>query len=101
MEVPSSFDGKYEWLQKNFPFIPTSRIVFCGDKNIINADVLVDDRSRHFKRFPRHGNSVYRPAQRRVKRRTCGRTTGMTCCGFWEADKPRLPAKSGFLERFR
>jgi 5'(3')-deoxyribonucleotidase/uncharacterized protein with PQ loop repeat len=51
MEVPSSFDAKYEWLQKNFAFIPTSRIVFCGDKNIINADVLVDDRSRHFRQF--------------------------------------------------
>jgi 5'-nucleotidase len=51
MEVPSSFDGKYEWLQKNFPFIPTSQIVFCGDKNVINADVLVDDRSRHFREF--------------------------------------------------
>jgi 5'(3')-deoxyribonucleotidase/uncharacterized protein with PQ loop repeat len=51
MEVPYSFDAKYDWLQKNFPFIPASRIVFCGDKNIINADVLVDDRSRHFKQF--------------------------------------------------
>jgi 5'-nucleotidase len=51
MEVPSSFAGKYEWLQKHFPFIPTSQIVFCGDKNIVNADVLVDDRSRHFKEF--------------------------------------------------
>jgi len=51
MEVPYSFDAKYDWLQKNFPFIPTSQIVFCGDKNVINADVLVDDRSRHFKQF--------------------------------------------------
>src|SRR6266849_7099 len=51
MEVPYSFDAKYDWLQKNFPFIPASQIVFCGDKNIINADVLVDDRSRHFKEF--------------------------------------------------
>lgn len=51
MEVPSSFEAKYKWLQKNFGFIPSSRIVFCGDKNIINADVLVDDRSRHFKEF--------------------------------------------------
>ncbi len=51
MEVPYSFDAKYDWLQRNFPFIPASRIVFCGDKNIINADVLVDDRSRHFKQF--------------------------------------------------
>ncbi len=51
MEVPSSFEAKFNWLQRHFPFIPPSRIVFCGDKNIINADVLVDDRSRHFKEF--------------------------------------------------
>ena len=25
--------------------------MFCGDKNIVDADVLVDDRSRHFKGF--------------------------------------------------
>lgn len=51
MEVPSSFDAKFRWLQKHFPFIPPSRIVFCGDKEIVNADYLIDDRSRHFARF--------------------------------------------------
>jgi 5'-nucleotidase len=51
MEVPSSFAAKFQWMEKHFPFIPPSRIVFCGDKNIINADVLIDDRSRHFKGF--------------------------------------------------
>jgi 5'(3')-deoxyribonucleotidase/uncharacterized protein with PQ loop repeat len=51
MEIPSSFDAKYKWVQENFAFIPTSQVVFCGDKNVINADVLVDDRSRHFKQF--------------------------------------------------
>lgn len=51
MDVPFSFDGKFKWLQKHFPFIPTSRIVFCGDKEIVNADFLIDDRSRHFARF--------------------------------------------------
>ncbi|MGA8312300.1 MAG: PQ-loop domain-containing transporter [Terriglobales bacterium] len=51
MEVPTSFDAKYKWLQKHFTFIPTSRIVFCGDKNIVDADILVDDRSRHFADF--------------------------------------------------
>jgi 5'-nucleotidase len=51
MEVPRSFDAKFRWLQKHFPFIPTSNIVFCGDKEIIDADYLVDDRSRHFSRF--------------------------------------------------
>jgi 5'-nucleotidase len=51
MEVPGSFADKFQWLERHFPFIPPSRIVFCGDKNIINADVLIDDRSRHFKGF--------------------------------------------------
>ena len=51
MEVPSSFDAKFKWLQKHFPFLPPSRIVFCGDKNIVDADILVDDRSRHFADF--------------------------------------------------
>lgn len=51
MDVPTSFDAKYKWMEKHFPFIPPTRIVFCGDKHIINADVLIDDRSRHFKKF--------------------------------------------------
>lgn len=51
MDVPTSFDAKFKWLEKHFPFIPPARIVFCGDKHIINADVLIDDRSRHFKKF--------------------------------------------------
>jgi 5'(3')-deoxyribonucleotidase len=51
MEVPSSFDAKFRWLQRHFPFIPTSNIVFCGNKEVIDADYLIDDRSRHFARF--------------------------------------------------
>ena len=51
MEVPRSFDAKFRWLCEHFPFIPTSNIVFCGDKEIIDADYLIDDRSRHFARF--------------------------------------------------
>ena len=51
MEVPCSFDAKFRWLREHFPFIPTSNLVFCGDKEIIDADYLIDDRSRHFARF--------------------------------------------------
>ena len=51
MEVPRSFDAKFRWLREHFPFIPTSNIVFCGDKEIIDADYLIDDRSRHFAGF--------------------------------------------------
>ena len=51
MDVPCSFDAKFRWLQRHFPFIRPSRIVFCGDKGIIDADYLIDDRARHFERF--------------------------------------------------
>jgi 5'(3')-deoxyribonucleotidase/uncharacterized protein with PQ loop repeat len=51
MDVPCSFDAKYRWLQRHFPFIPSSHIVFCGDKGVIDADYLIDDRARHFLSF--------------------------------------------------
>jgi 5'(3')-deoxyribonucleotidase len=51
MDVPCSFDAKYRWLQRHFPFIPPSHIVFCGDKGVIDADYLIDDRARHFLSF--------------------------------------------------
>jgi 5'(3')-deoxyribonucleotidase len=55
MDVPCSFDAKYRWLQRHFPFIPPSQIVFCGDKTIIDADYLIDDRPRHFEKFRGQG----------------------------------------------
>ena len=51
MDVPSSFDAKFRWLQRHFPFIPPAQIVFCGDKGIVDADYLIDDCARHFARF--------------------------------------------------
>jgi 5'-nucleotidase len=51
MDVPTSFDAKFKWLQQHFSFIPPSHYVFCGDKSILLADYLIDDRPRHFERF--------------------------------------------------
>jgi 5'(3')-deoxyribonucleotidase/uncharacterized protein with PQ loop repeat len=51
MDVPCSFDAKYRWLRRHFPFIQPNHIVFCGDKGIVDADYLIDDRPRHFARF--------------------------------------------------
>jgi 5'-nucleotidase len=51
MEVPVSFAAKFRWLQRHLPFVPPSHIVFCGDKAVIDADVLIDDSARHFARF--------------------------------------------------
>jgi 5'(3')-deoxyribonucleotidase len=67
MEVPSSFTAKYQWLAEHFPFIPTSHIVFCGDKSILRADFLIDDNPRQLRLFqdnqsPREGILYTSPA---------------------------------------
>jgi len=51
MEVPTSFTAKFEWLAHHFPYIPTTNIVFCGDKSILRADFLIDDNPRQLARF--------------------------------------------------
>jgi len=43
------------WLRRHFPFIPACKVVFCGDKGIIDADYLIDDEARHFRSFRWNG----------------------------------------------
>lgn len=51
MDVPTSFHEKYEWLREHFPFLDPQHFVFCGVKNIVNADYLIDDNPRQLSRF--------------------------------------------------
>ena len=46
MEFPASLPEKKSWLTTHFPFITWQQIVFCGSKEIIKADIMIDD---HFK----------------------------------------------------
>ena len=62
MEVPTSFVAKYDWLAEHFPFIPTSHIVFCGDKSILRADYLIDDNPRQLALFRGEGILYTSPA---------------------------------------
>jgi len=55
MEFKTSLVHKLEWLNKNFPFINWTHIVFCGNKSIVNADYLIDDNVHHFKHFRGQG----------------------------------------------
>ena len=72
MDVPCSFTPKFQWLQRYFPFIPTSHVVFCGDKSIVAADYLIDDDPRHFVHFRGEGilftagHNVHETRYRRV-----------------------------------
>jgi 5'-nucleotidase len=51
MSVPNSFGPKYRWLQRHFPFLPSTNYVYCGDKSILRADYLIDDTPRNLHRF--------------------------------------------------
>lgn len=55
MEFPNSFVDKYDWLKQHFSFIPWRNIVFCGSKNVINADYLIDDSPYNFEGFRGEG----------------------------------------------
>ncbi len=71
MEVPTSFADKYAWLREHFPFIPSSHIVFCGDKGVLDVDYLIDDTSRHFDRFrgtPLLFSAPHNQGERRFRR---------------------------------
>jgi 5'(3')-deoxyribonucleotidase len=67
MEVPTSFQQKYRWLAKHFPFIPPSHIVYCGDKSILRADYLIDDNPRQLLRFAGEGILYSSPHNAGVK----------------------------------
>jgi 5'(3')-deoxyribonucleotidase len=66
MDVPASFAAKFAWLGRHFPFVPSSHIVFCGDKSVVAADYLIDDEPRHFARFGGEGILFTAPQNRLV-----------------------------------
>lgn len=51
MDVPTSFHDKYEWLRQYFPFLDPQHFVFCGRKDIVKADYLIDDNPRQLSIF--------------------------------------------------
>ena len=51
MEFRNCFEDKYDWLAEHFPFIGWQQIVFCGNKKILNADILIDDNAHNFEHF--------------------------------------------------
>ncbi|MDO9376466.1 MAG: 5'(3')-deoxyribonucleotidase [Ferruginibacter sp.] len=51
MEFPNSLGEKQAWLNEHFPFITWRQMVFCGSKDIIKADIMVDDHFRNLDVF--------------------------------------------------
>jgi len=50
-EFPQSLTDKQAWLHEHFPFITWKQVVFCGNKNIIEADIMIDDHPKNLDNF--------------------------------------------------
>ena len=51
MEFKYSLPDKFNWLDEHFPFIHWRRRIFCGDKHLLKADVLIDDHDFNLSTF--------------------------------------------------
>jgi 5'-nucleotidase len=51
-EFPQSLTDKQFWVHDHFPFISWQQLVFCGNKNLIKADIMIDDHLKNLDHFP-------------------------------------------------
>jgi 5'-nucleotidase len=50
-EFPVSLTDKQLWLNDHFPFLSWKQSVFCGDKSLIPADLMIDDHFKNLDHF--------------------------------------------------
>jgi len=50
-QFPNSLIEKVEWLAEHMPFITWQHQIMCGDKFILNGDLLIDDRTYNLEHF--------------------------------------------------
>lgn len=51
MEFPKTIAPKIDWLERHFPFLDPKLFVFCGHKQVMGTDYLIDDSHKHFDGF--------------------------------------------------
>lgn len=50
-EFPESLSEKVHWLNEHFPYVEWQKMVFCGYKHMIKADVMIDDHTKNLDYF--------------------------------------------------
>ena len=50
-EFPVSLTDKQIWLHEHFPFISWKQSIFCGNKSLIKADIMIDDHFKNLDNF--------------------------------------------------
>ena len=53
--IPGSIEGlkylKEEWLSEHFPFITWEQMIFCGRKDSIRGNIMIDDHPKNLSTF--------------------------------------------------
>ena len=85
MEFPNSLPEKQLWLNEHFPFIGWQQMVFCGSKEIIRADIMIDDHLKTWiilpgKHFCLHNRITYWPTPANTKGLITGSRLNNFCC---------------------
>ena len=50
-EFPVGLTDKQMWINEHFPFISWKQVIFCGNKSIIPADLMIDDHFKNLDHF--------------------------------------------------
>jgi len=48
-EASREYMDKFNWIVENLPFFPNDKIIFCNNKQLFRADVIIDDRIDNLK----------------------------------------------------
>lgn len=51
MQFPNSLPEKLEWLTEHFPFLHWKQFVFCGNKEVVHGDYMIDDLPHNLDMF--------------------------------------------------
>jgi len=50
-QYPDSLLEKYQWLNEFFPYISWEQMIFCGRKDPITGDIMIDDHTNNLDHF--------------------------------------------------
>lgn len=50
-EYPNSMREKMAWLAEHFPYLHWKQFVFCGTKDFVRADIMIDDKISNLDAF--------------------------------------------------
>lgn len=50
-EFPVGLTDKQMWINEHFPFISWKQVIFCGNKSLIPANLMIDDHFKNLDHF--------------------------------------------------